>query len=228
LGVSLTAQSGTVVLDTPGAVWEGHDLTGSVEVSANNVTIRNCRIHSSDYFAIAHTSGSNLVVENCEIDSPRGAYTGISGGDMTVRRCNLHNFENAIIVASNAVIEENYIHDLYYGPGAHVDGIEWGSSGSNTIIRRNHIVLGDDTGCVNITPYSGGAANDNTVQDNLFSGGTYSLYIRGDGGGSIDGVTVTGNVWVKGSYVYGTHDIVQASRVVWSNNRLADGTPVNQ
>jgi hypothetical protein len=227
-GVTLTPASGTVTLSTPGAVWEGRDLTGSLEITADNVTVRNCRIRlNSGYFAIQN-SGKNLLVENCEIFSPSGAYTGIAGSNMTVRSCDIHNFENGIGAGSNVIVEESYIHDLYYGPGAHVDGIEWQSSGSNSVIRRNRIVLGDDTGCVNITPYNGGSANDNTVQDNLFSGGTYSLYIRGDGGGSVNGVTVTGNVWVKGSYVHGTQSIVDASGIVWSNNRLDDGTILNR
>lgn len=227
-GVVLTPQSGGVTLDTAGAVFQGKDLTGSIYVSADNVTIRNCKIRSSDYFAIRHASGKNLLVENCEIWSPAGAYTGIAGGNMTVRRNNIHNFENGIVVESSALVEENYIHDLYYGPGAHVDGVEWGSSGDNTIIRRNHITLGGDTGCVNLTPWGGGAARNNSVVDNLFAGGTYSLYIRGDGGGTVSGVTVTGNVWVKGSYAYGPVSLVAASGITWSNNKLSDGTVVNQ
>ena len=87
-------------------------------------------------------------------------------------------------------------------------------------------MIGGDTGCVNVTPYGGGEAYDNTIEDNLFSGGTYSLYLRGDGGGTVSGVTVTGNVWVEGSYAYGTHSVVDVSDVTWSGNTLDDGTEV--
>ncbi|MDB4937894.1 MAG: hypothetical protein JWP87_4866, partial [Labilithrix sp.] len=55
-----------------------------------------------------------------------------------------------------------------------------------------------------------------------------SLYIRGDGGGTVSGVTVTGNVWVKGSYVYGTHSVQAASGITWANNKSSDGTIVSQ
>jgi hypothetical protein len=222
-GINLTPQTGVVKLDSPGVVWEGRDLTGSIEVSADNVTIRNCKIRNTGIFAVRNMGGKKLLIENCEIFSPTGAYTGISGGDITTRRCNIYHFENGFSAGSNSVIEENYIHDPYYGPGAHVDGIEWGNPGNNTTIRANRIMIGKDTGCVNI----GQVANDNKVLDNLFSGGTYSLYIRGDDpNGSVNGVIVTGNIWVKGSYVYGPHSIVKANGVVWSNNKFDDGTDV--
>lgn len=167
------------------------------------------------------------MIEDSEIYASSNHYTGIAAHDATISRVDIHDFENGLAVSSNVTVEDSYIHDLYYGPGAHVDGIEWGSSGSNTTIDHNRIEIGGDTGTVNITPYGGGSANDNTVSNNLFSGGTYSLYIRGDGGGTVDGVNVFNNVWVKDSYVYGTHSIVDATNVTWSNNRLDDGTLIN-
>jgi len=225
-GTALEAVSGTVTLSTPGEVWEGKDLQGTVIVTADDVILRNCRIDSDGYFAIQSQGAHRLLVERCEIFSSEGAYTGIVGDDLTVRRCDLHHFENGLIAGDNDLFEENFIHDLYYGPGAHVDGVEWGGSGSHSTVRRNRIELGGDTGCVNITPYGGGIAQDNTVADNLFSGGTYSLYIRGDGGGTVDGVTVTGNIWIKDSYAYGPVSVDSATGIVWSNNTLDDGTVV--
>jgi hypothetical protein len=223
---TLTPVSGTVTITTPGTVWEGKDLTGSIEIQADNVTLRNFRVTVHDgYFGILIRSGTNTLIENCEIASP-GLYTGITGEDMTVRRCNVHGFENSLAVGSNVIVEECYLHDHNYAPGAHVDGIEWWSGGSYSTVRRNRIMLDyhRDTGCVNLTPYNGGVANDNVVQDNLFYGGTYSLYIRGDGGGAVSGVTVTGNEWVKESYLYGTHSVQAATNVTWSDNQLDDGT----
>jgi hypothetical protein len=42
----------------------------------------------------------------------------------------------------------------------------------------------------------------------------------------VSGVTVIGNVWVEGSYAYGTHSVVDVSDVTWSGNTLEDGTEV--
>ena len=225
-GTTLTPVSGSVVLSTPGQIWEGKELTGTIKVTADNVTIRNCKIHSTGYFGISN-QGKNLLVERCEVTGDAGQYTGIVADDATVRRCDIHHFENPLVVSSNAIVEENYIHDLdYHDPAAHPDGIEWASGGSSSVIRRNRIVIGAHTACVNLTPYSGGAANNNTVEDNFFAGGTYSLYIRGDGGGTVNGVAVRGNVWAKGSYAYGPASIVAVSNLTWENNRLDDGTPI--
>ena len=224
-GTRLTPMEGTVVLETPGEIWEGIELTGTISVTADDVTIRNCRIHSTSYFAISN-EGTNLLVEHCEIYGDLDSYTGVAGSNMTLRRNDIHGFENPVVASSNVIVEECYIHDLSYARGAHPDGVEWGGSGSNSIVRRNRIMIGGDTGCVNVTPYGGGEAYDNTIEDNLFSGGTYSLYLRGDGGGTVSGVTVTGNVWVEGSYAYGTHSVVDVSDVTWSGNTLDDGTEV--
>lgn len=224
-GTRLTPMEGTVVLDTPGEIWEGIDLTGTISVTADDVTIRNCRIHSTSFFAISN-EGSNLLVEHCEIFGDLDSYTGVAGSNMTLRRNDIHGFENPVVASSNVIVEECYIHDLSYAPGAHPDGVEWGGSGNDSIVRRNRIMIGGDTGCVNVTPYGGGTANDNVIEDNLFSGGTYSLYIRGDGGGTVSGVTVTGNIWIEGSYAYGTHSVVDVTDVTWSGNTLEDGTDV--
>jgi len=224
-GTRLTPMEGTVVLETPGEIWEAIELTGTISVTADDVTIRNCRIHSTSFFAISN-EGSNLLVEHCEIYGDLDSYTGVAGSNMTLRRNDIHGFENPVVASSNAIVEECYIHDLSYAPGAHPDGVEWGGSGSNSIVRRNRIMIGGDTGCVNVTPYGGGEANDNTIEDNLFSGGTYSLYIRGDGGGTVSGVTVTGNIWIEDSYAYGTHSVVDATDVTWSGNTLDDGTEI--
>jgi len=208
-------------------VFENKSVTGQITVDANNVTIRNCVVNTTDYFGIRIMPGvTGTVIEDCEIYASGNYYTGIAAQDAIIRRVNIHDFENGLAVGSNVLVQDSYIHDLYYSATTHVDGIEWGSSGSNTTIDHNRIVIGGDTGTVNITPYSGGTASNNTVSNNLFSGGTYSLYIRGDGGGTVDGVNVFNNVWVKNSYAYGPYSIVSATNITWSNNKLDDGTVV--
>jgi hypothetical protein len=226
-GNALTVYAGGTITD--GAIIQNKDITNTLDFSASNVTIRNCKIHlSSGYFGILLRSGSGLLVEDCEIFSTNdsGLYTAIAGSNMTVRRCHIHGWENGLSVGSNVTVEDCYIHDPCTYFGAHVDGMEWGGSGNNSMVRHNHIIIRDETGCVNITPWGGGTADNNTVRNNLFYGGTYSLYMRGDGGGIVSSVAVIGNVWVKGSYVYGTQSVVAVTNITWKYNCLSDGTPV--
>jgi hypothetical protein len=234
-GTVLTAYAGGAI--NSGAVIENKDITNTLAVSANNVTVRRCRIHLSDgYFGIQHTSGTNLLVEDCEIcsdDPVAGLYTGITGDNHSVRRCNIHGWENGLSVGSNVVVEDSYIHHPPTNrPGAHEDGMEWGA-GSNVIIRHNHIDILDETGCVNIGGQnSTGGIRNVSVLANLLNGGTYSIYLEGRADhtpGGIQGVQVIGNVWEKGSYTYGTHTMDgDVTDIIWSYNCLNDGTPVQK
>jgi Right handed beta helix region len=226
-GTALTAYAGGTVTD--GTLIQNKDIAAGLDISASNVTIRKCKIHlASGYFGVLFRSGTGQLVEDCEIYSTNdsGLYTAIAGSNMAVRRCHIHGWENGLSVGSNVVVEDCYIHDPCTYANAHVDGMEWGGSGDSSLVRHNHIIIRDETGCVNITPWGGGTAYNNAVRNNLFSGGTYSLYMRGDGGGTVSGETIIGNVWVKGSYVYGTHSVVFVSNITWKYNCLSDGTPV--
>jgi hypothetical protein len=208
---------------------EGKDISEGLDFSANNVTIRNCKIHTSDgFFGILLRSGTNVVVEDCEIydTSDNGGYTGFAGDNMTIRRCNFYNWENGGSAGSNTTVQDCYIHDPGHRPGAHTDGIEWGG-GSNVILRHNRIAIRDETSCINIGGQSG-VISHIQVLNNLFFGGTYSLALEGRQGITMHDVTVVENVWVKNSYQHGPFAIEQvpASDIAWWNNVLDDGTPV--
>ncbi|MGD9211708.1 MAG: hypothetical protein PVI90_13060, partial [Desulfobacteraceae bacterium] len=184
----------------------------------------------NEVFGIYHREGTNLLVEDCEIydTSNNGGYTGFAGSNLTIRRCNIYNWENSGSAGSNVVVEDSYLHDHAYREGAHVDGIEWGL-GSNVVIQNNRIAIVDQTSCVNIGGVSGSVTNIQ-VLNNLFYGGTYSLALEGRKGTTILNTTIADNVWVKDSYLYGTHAIsnVDAAQVHWSNNRFDDGTIISQ
>ena len=56
-GVTLKAYNGDLIINTPGAVISGLDIHGSVIINADNVTLINCRITSSDYFIVSVGGG---------------------------------------------------------------------------------------------------------------------------------------------------------------------------
>src|SRR5262245_20063920 len=101
-GVTLTS-SGGLVINTPGVVIEGLDIRGTVTVSADNVTLKNCKISSSSWAVINITSGTTgVTIENCDINGLGGNGTrGISvGADAqgTFLRNNIHNVEDGIYI----------------------------------------------------------------------------------------------------------------------------------
>ena len=175
-----------MVIRTDGAVVEGIDLTGTIFVAANNVTIRNVRLRwpagaiagPGDYAMIAlDRNHSGLQVEDCDISGGGEVYKAVSAWSVAVRRCNLHDIGHGVETGTNFVVEDNWIHDTTDGgKGWHVDGVIV-SAGSNGVIRHNRIVLNDagTTATVGLWAELGPVSNI-LVENNLLAGGSYSIY----------------------------------------------------
>ncbi|HAM45642.1 MAG TPA: hypothetical protein DCM67_11565 [Propionibacteriaceae bacterium] len=181
-GTSLQS-SASLTITTPGTVIDGYDITGSVTVRANNVTIRNSRIRSADWWAVDVAGDrSGVTVEHCDIDG-RGAAgsensMGIQG-PATVRANNIHDVENGIAPGSGSVIEDNYIHDLSAPGDPHYDGVQIDGGLSDITITHNTIINPhDQTAAVMIDNYFG-AVDNVTVEGNYLAGGGYTVYSDG-------------------------------------------------
>lgn len=175
VGTSLTS-SGSITVTTNSAVIEDLDIAGQIIVQANNVTIRNCRITSGDYYPIDY-SGTGLLVEDCEITGTSYTVTAcLSFDNYTIRRCNLSGGADGLKANANVLIEDCFIHDLAIGPETHNDGTQT-TGGSNVTIRHNTYRLGDISGvnaCLQIGN-EGGTNSDWLVKDNLFDGGGWII-----------------------------------------------------
>lgn len=197
-GVTLTA-SGDVIITQAGAVVSGLNITGSVYIRADNVTLENCKVTSGGWAGVTIDSGvTGAVVQNCTIDgtgrAPDG--TGNQGimGSGTFIGNDIFNVENGIVPGSNSVIKGNYIHDLQAGGSPHYDGIQIDGGLSNIQISGNSIInQWGWTSAIMIDNYFGAISNV-TVTNNLLSGGAYTLYADSSlGTASITGVSFTNN-----------------------------------
>jgi hypothetical protein len=183
-GTSLTT-SGSITVSTPGTVIDGKDVTGSITVNANNVTIKNSKIHTSGgYWAIKSDidpTGTKII--NNEIYSPNGFYTGITLNNVFICGNYIHGFENMITGGSNMTIQANYMDKLDgVDANPHYDGIEiyWGN---NTKVWGNNIMMRDvngnwlgDTGAINLTTENSNIDNVD-IRGNWIGGGSYTLYV---------------------------------------------------
>lgn len=178
-GVTLTP-SGSIEVTEEGAVIEGLDVDGTITVLADNVTIRNCRITSSDYYPIRYFDNDNvgLVVEDTEIAGSPPATAGISFANYTARRVNVHGSADGFKADSNVLIEDCWIHDLSNGPDEHNDGVQ--STGGKGVTLRHNDVSGASNAAVQ-TGDEGGATEDLLLECNWFFGGGWTLNIRGSG-----------------------------------------------
>jgi hypothetical protein len=221
-GITLTP-SGSITISTPGAVVSGLNISGTVNINANNVTLKNVRVRSSSFAVVRIQAGrSGVVIQDCEIDgvgTNNAGNHGIAGEGATVRRCEIFNVENGITPQSSNspwIIEDNYIHTLKASGSPHYDGIQVDGGLSNITIRHNTVInQHSQTAAVMIDNYFGPISNV-TVDNNRLVGGGFTVYSDGQfSGGSITGVRFTNNRLGRGYWGYAS--IVNNSPT-WTNN----------
>lgn len=223
-GVTLKP-SGSITIDKPGSVVEGLDITGEVMVLADNVTIRNCRITSGDYYPIRYFDNDNvgLLVEDTEIIGTSGdATAGISFANYTARRVNVHGTADGFKADANVLIESCWVHDLSNGPGEHNDAVQ--STGGKGVTIRNSTLEGASNAAVQ-TGDLGGATEDLTIECSWLYGGGYTLNIRGQGATVPKNTRIVDNRFGDDS-AYGPWVIDDPSPTVTGNVWDATGQPI--
>ena len=213
-GVILTA-SGDVTVTKAGTVIDALDVKGTISVLADNVTIQNSRITSSDWTGIWIKDGiTGTVVKDCEIlnvgSSPDGA-NGIVGSG-TFLRNDIHDVENGIIVTGASLVQDNYIHamnapDVRLGTslgGPHYDGIEIDGGVSDVVIRHNTVINENSYVSAVMINNDFGPVSNIQVDGNYLAGGGYTLYSDGSFSSTdkISGVSFTNNELGEGKWGY--------------------------
>ncbi|GAA4111055.1 hypothetical protein GCM10022393_08480 [Aquimarina addita] len=222
---NLTEYTGETNITTEGTVLENFIINGSINVRANNVTIKNCLIITDGTYGIRATYDfESLLIEDCEIRGMQSA--GIIGDNFIARRCNIWDSgADALKPFNNFIIEDCYIHDLGYIETSHADGLQM-VGGSNGIIRRNNFDMPHDnptyknSQCIimltNIAPI------DNILlEENWINGGGFSVHVRdkNTGFGIPTNVSLINNFFGR-NHEFGTHFLDEG--VVFSCNRWED------
>lgn len=222
--------SDSLTIEEDGAVVEGLDIRGTINVRADDVTIRNSRITSSGGPITIRVRGSNLLVEDVEIDGNGRANPVIAFNDYTLRRVHIHNVQEGPRIAGGKVtIEDSFIERLVDLDDNHTDVIQV-VSGRDIVIRNNNLqAYNPDVDTFGNAAFmfgeEDGPVRDCLVEGNLINGGNYS--INGGGGGQ-DGAACTfrGNAFQRDTR-YGAQANL-GPNVVWesSNVWLDSGEPV--
>ena len=167
-----------------GAVIDGLEVFGCIRVRANNVTIRNTRVHgpgcdNRNLISVGYGTYSGLLIEDVEIDGHNrdsfGAAIGAAG--YTCRRCNIHGVGQGANMTGDVVVEDSYIHDIYYADGSHNEALISGG-GSNIVVRGNNLEGTPTPGTSSTISLYGDFSQirDVLVENNLFNGGGYCVY----------------------------------------------------
>lgn len=245
-GVILTA-SGDVNVTKAGTVINALDVKGTIWIMADNVTVQNSRITSTDWTGIWIKPGvTGTVVKDNEILNVGSSKDGANGifGSGTFLRNDIHDVENGINVTGTSLIQDNYIHDMnapnvrigtVWG-GPHYDGIEINGGVSDVVIRHNTIINDNgQTSAVMINNDFGPVSNVK-VDGNFLAGGGYTLYSDGSFSSTdkISGVEFTNNELGQGHWGYyyfkGNTPLLSNNDELgtnWPAPDSTDGTPTN-
>ena len=224
--VTLLVPSGSIKVETPGEVVENLDIDGEITILADNVTIRNVRIKSGDYYPIRYFDNSNvgLVVEDCEIEGTSDDVTsGISFANYTARRVNVHGTADGFKADENVLVEDSWIHDLRNAPEQHNDGVQ--STGGKGVTLRHNSISGASNACVQ-TGDEGAATEDLTIECNWLSGGGYTLNIRGTGETRPKNTKILYNRFTRDA-AYGPWTIDDLNPTIVGNT-YDDGSPIEE
>jgi hypothetical protein len=190
-GTTLTAYTGPTTVTTPGTVITGKTI-GCIAITVPGVIIRNSRVSCAGRVGVASGdgdyTGTPLLIEDSEIDCKLTGGTAIGDTNIVARGLNIHGCENGFDIDANVTVEDSFIHDMYNGGEAHMDGIQLAyghfvngqvvAGSINVTIKHNTIYgVGADgsLGTSAIISNRGGDTNI-LIQNNLLAGGAVALY----------------------------------------------------
>ena len=220
-------------------MFENAIVHGHININAANVTVRNVQvINSGEDWGIGLRDSVNATIENVEITSD-GTRLSVGIKDVngtargtTIRRSEITRTATGI-QTHEGLVEDNYIHDMGFIEGDHINGFT--SNGSNVPLVIDHntiLVQYDQTDAISLFQDFGLEAN-RTVTDNLLAGGSYTLYAGGGNYGTSHDIGSRGTVSRESSSPAGERSGRSRLRDaggagnVWSGNIWDDtGAPV--
>jgi hypothetical protein len=167
-----------------GAVVKNVIVSGSINMAGANVTVTNTRVLvSGESWGIGLQHATNAVISNSEIGIAGGSprlmvgikdIYGDSSGTQVLRN-NVVNTSTGIQIYEG-LIADNYVHDMGYASGDHINGTTSNGSTNMLTIRHNTILNQiDQTDAISLFQDFGVEAN-RLITGNLVAGGGYTIY----------------------------------------------------
>ncbi|WP_329280447.1 hypothetical protein [Streptomyces sp. NBC_01451] len=242
-------KTGYMAVRTDGQVIRGWDITGSLDIYANDVTVIDTRITSDNWWGINLRPGySGLRVLHSTITAVPGkgpdnggvdyAVSNMGDSSIEVGWCDVSVFGDALSMGQGN-LHDNYVHDIVPfinlgGEWQHTNTVISGGGNTGHLIIRHNTLLNPTglkqgaSGSIGLFADTGVVRNV-TVADNWIAGGAYALY---GGSTGATGIRVTDNVFsteyhpASGGYGVVAHWNAGGAGNVWRNNRMSDGRPV--
>jgi hypothetical protein len=222
--------SGGLRVTTAGAVLENLDISGSVEIAAAKVTIKNSKIHGNGPYGVRVLSGSVRIVDS-ELYGFSDA--AIAFDNWEAERVNIHSMgSDGLKIGSNTTLRDSFLHGFTPKSGAHADGAQLQSGVKNVMIAHNTIVDASNAALFMAPDLGPSAPGPVVIDGNLLGGGNYTVYIVDGDNGKYhqQGYSLTNNRF-KGGAQYGPLRINEPAScfTAWSNNVSDEtGKPINR
>lgn len=207
---------------------------GPLKIKHNNVTVEKSYIEydwpgesvdSRGYAIDVDNSKKGTLIEDTTV---KGGKLGGCCSNYTVRRSMIYYYhEDGLRLSNDTNVYDSYIHSPTPNSNAvnpHVDGMQ--SLGGNTAIIKHNTIEGplSQTSAIIAHAHVSGDLVNYTIEDNILSGGGYSLNLDERNSSVFRNVVVRNNVMLKCSGYYGPYDI-ETSNFTFENPRYHDGTP---
>jgi Right handed beta helix region len=211
-GWAYNAATSTVTVTAAGTTLSGLAITGTLQISANNVTVKNVQVTSGGNFGISLTHTSGVTIENSTVSGQNSTTGRVSyaiddvygdSAGMIIKADNISNFRTAVPVSTGQV-DSNYIHDPGYVAGDHTNGI-YVNGGTQSLMIWNNTIFDNlgQTDAINLdagTPGPGAPVASKTVSDNLLAGGAYTLYGGAASGSPTSNIVIQDNRFAQNYY----------------------------
>ena len=197
---------GWVEVDGDGAVLSGLNIPCSLDISASNVTIKDVQVETSGQssfgISLRHTRNVTIINSNIEGEDEGSRRLMVGVKDVYGDSVGTSVLNNNIARTGTGVqifeglIQGNYIHDMGYIRGDHVNGITVNGGTEPLTIQDNTIFVDrDQTDAVSLFQDSGVEANK-VIRNNLLAGGGYAIY-----GGDKNGGPAARNIVIENNLI---------------------------
>jgi hypothetical protein len=191
-GTALTA-SGSLNVTTAGAVISGKNVTGTINVLANNVTIENTKVTQNTTCGTVSTCGNyairinegvnGTIIRHVETASVPGDTCEHdirnTGGTLTIESAYLHACDSNVYAVGPTTLKNSYGLGALAISEDHVENIYFNETSFTAIhdtllnpIEQTAVIFGNSGGGTDVTNCS----NKLTLLESLIAGGGYTIY----------------------------------------------------
>jgi hypothetical protein len=191
-GTALTA-SGSLNVTTAGTVISGKNVTGTINVLANNVTIENTKVTQNTTCGTVSTCGNyairinegvnGTIIRHVETASVPGDTCEHdirnTGGTLTIESAYLHACDSNVYAVGPTTLKNSYGLGALAISEDHVENIYFNETSFTAIhdtllnpIEQTAVIFGNSGGGTDVTNCS----NKLTLLESLIAGGGYTIY----------------------------------------------------